>query len=89
MNIRVISIYMIAIFGVTVANLSTAYGQQEKTEPVIRLVQTDPILGKQYHKQQYEIRDGKICPIDIYGNREYHKPCFTITTSSKYNLYEK
>jgi len=78
MNIRVIPIDIIAIFGVTVATLSTAHDQQEKPEPVIRLVQTDPILGKQYHKQQYEIRDGKICPVDIYGNREYHKPCITI-----------
>lgn len=43
-----------------------------------RLVQEDPILGKQPHKQQWVItQDGKICPVDMYGNREYHKPCLS------------
>lgn len=44
-----------------------------------RLVQEDPILGKQPHKQQWVVQDGKVCPVDVYGNREYHKPCLVIT----------
>ena len=48
-----------------------------------RFVQVDPILGKQYHKQQYFLKDGKLCPIDVFGNREWHKPCLVSLEKDK------
>jgi len=47
-------------------------------EEKIVILQSDPILGIQYHKQRWIISNDKICPIDRYGNREYHKPCLIL-----------
>lgn len=68
----------IAFLGFFVSNALAAPNQAESADTPKRLVQTDPILGKQYHKQQYEMRDGKICPVDTFGQRQYHKPCLSI-----------
>lgn len=73
----------LAHLAIWVAALSTAVNAASSTEQMqgankpTRVVQEDPILGKQYHKQQYELRDGKLCPVDTFGNREHHKPCLT------------
>ena len=42
-----------------------------------RIYQTDSVGNKQYHKQQYQIKDGKVYQTDSVGNIQYHKPGFT------------
>ena len=44
-----------------------------------RIVQTDSLGNKLYHKQQYTIVGNKICPSDSLGNIEHHKGCLVIT----------
>jgi hypothetical protein len=42
-----------------------------------RLIQKGSYGQKLYHEQQYQIKDGKICPIKN-GSIEHHKPCIVI-----------
>lgn len=65
------------LFACISAPLMTIAGvpKADQTEKPVRYVQTDPILGKQPHKQQYELRGGNLCPVDMFGSREHHKPC--------------
>ena len=39
-----------------------------------RIIKTDLLGNKQYHKQQYQIKDRKINETDSRGNIQYHKP---------------
>lgn len=39
-----------------------------------RIIQTDSLGNKLYHKQQYRIKDGQIYETNSIGNIQYHKP---------------
>jgi hypothetical protein len=41
-----------------------------------RIIQTDPVGNKQYHKQQFQIKGDKVYQIDSVGNIQYNKPQF-------------
>jgi hypothetical protein len=47
-----------------------------------RIIQTDSLGNKQYHKQQYvvvrENNKEKVCPVNSLGRIEYHKGCTEI-----------
>ena len=43
-----------------------------------RIVQTDSVGNKQYHKPQYVVKDNKVYQTDSVGNVKYHKPQLVI-----------
>jgi hypothetical protein len=43
-----------------------------------RIVQTDSVGNKQYHKPQYVVKDNRVYQTDSIGNKQYHKPQFVI-----------
>jgi hypothetical protein len=44
-----------------------------------RIVQQDERGNNLYHKQQYIATQGKMCPINAAGYREYNKPCLVVS----------
>ena len=50
---------------------SFAYAEQ-------RIVQTDSLGNKQYHKPQYVVKDNRVYQTDSVGNKQYHKPQLVI-----------
>jgi hypothetical protein len=52
----------------------SAIAQQEER----RVYQKDSIGNIQYHKQSWIIVKGQMCPVDIVGSRQHHKPCLDI-----------
>ena len=48
-----------------------------------RIVETDATGNKQYHRQQYLMKDGKVYQTDSLGNVQYHKPSFAIQNDGK------
>lgn len=62
---------------------TNSLGQKEYNKPHLeydarlkRYVTVDPLLGKQYHKPQYTINNGKIQQTDSIGNPVYGKSGF-------------
>ena len=53
---------------------TASFGQQEGK----RVYQKDSMASIQYHKQSWVIKDGKLCPVDTIGNRQFHKLCLEI-----------
>lgn len=72
------ALLIIVVFSLTMGVVSLASAQ--------RIVQTDSLGNKQYHKQQYKIVDNKICPIDSVGNIEHHKGCAVMETAPPENF---
>ena len=56
--------------------------QHQKSSYVVqndgRIIETDTIGNKLYHKQQYKMKDGKIYQTNSLGNIQYHKPQLVI-----------
>lgn len=53
---------------------ASAFAQQEGK----RFYQKDSLGNNLYHLQSWDIKDGKLCPVDTVGNRQHHKPCLDI-----------
>lgn len=68
----------LCVSAMVLSGFATATPKSQPPEKPVRYVQLDPILGKQPHKQKYELRDGKLCPVDMFGSREYHKSCLML-----------
>lgn len=49
-----------------------------------RIIETDSIGNKQYHKQQYVTQGDKIYQTDSVGNTQYHKPSYKVEGSRIY-----
>lgn len=73
-TLAVVSLFLPFIVFLAVTGLHSFAHAQQNT----RIIQTDSLGNKQYHKQQYKIVDNKICPVDSIGNVEYHKGCMVI-----------
>lgn len=52
-------------------------------QPNGRIIETDATGNKQYHHQQYLMKDGKVYQTDSLGNVQYHKPSFVIQNDGK------
>ena len=48
-----------------------------------RIIETDSIGNKQFHHQQYLMKEGKLYQTDSLGNVQYHKPSFAIHNDGK------
>ena len=48
-----------------------------------RIIETDSIGNKQFHHQQYLMKEGKLYQTDSLGNVQYHKPIFVIHNDGK------
>lgn len=58
---------------------STAHAENKKTVPNgTRIIQTDSVGNRQYHKDQYVVQNGKVYQTDSVGNIQYHKPSYTV-----------
>ena len=66
------------VFAIIFLCSTAAFAQTKPTQSgPVRIYQVDSVGNKQYHKQQYQIKDGKVYQTDSVGNIQYHKPAFT------------
>lgn len=50
-----------------------------------RMYQKDSLGNNLHHNQSWVVKNGKMCPVDVLGNREHHKPCFDIGSKDMEN----
>jgi hypothetical protein len=93
MNIWLISIILLINFSNSFAGPRSSQKdtlgntQHQKTSFTIqgngRIIETDSIGNKQFHHQQYLMKEGKLYQTDSLGNVQYHKPSFVIHNDGK------